>query len=88
MEKALMEKIGCLAVSPARAATLIGVSRSKFYELLNVEIPSRKCGSRTLVLVSDIEKYLGALPHPRSKQKRPSVRAPGRVLTPERMQKI
>jgi hypothetical protein len=49
-------------VSPARAATMIGVSRSKFYRLLNVEIPSRKCGSRTLVLVSDIERYLGALP--------------------------
>jgi hypothetical protein len=62
-----MEKIGVLAVSPARAATMIGVSRSKFYGLLNVEIPSRKCGSRTLVLVSDIERYLGGLP-PSEKQ--------------------
>jgi excisionase family DNA binding protein len=50
--------IAALAVSPAKAADLLGISRSKFYELLNREIPSFKIGRRTLVRVADIEKFL------------------------------
>jgi excisionase family DNA binding protein len=56
-----MEDIAALAVSPAKAAALLGVSRSKFYELLNVEIPAFKVGRRTLVRVADIERFLDSL---------------------------
>ena len=56
-----MDDIACLAVSPAKAAALLGVSRSKFYELLNKEIPALKVGRRTLVRVADIERFLNSL---------------------------
>ena len=56
-----MEDIAALAVSPAKGAALLGVSRSKFYELLNKEIPALKVGRRTLVRVADIERFLDSL---------------------------
>jgi excisionase family DNA binding protein len=56
-----MEDIAALAVSPAKAADLLGISRSKFYELLNEEIPAFKVGRRTLVRVADIERFLNSL---------------------------
>jgi excisionase family DNA binding protein len=57
-----MEKIRALAVSPAKGAALLGVSRSKFYELLGKQIPVVKLGRRTLVRVADIERFLANLP--------------------------
>jgi excisionase family DNA binding protein len=56
-----MDDIAALAVSPAKAAALLGVSRSKLYELLNEEIPAFKIGRRTLVRVADIERFLNSL---------------------------
>jgi excisionase family DNA binding protein len=56
-----MEDIAALAVSPAKGAALLGISRSKFYELLNEEIPAIKVGRRTLVRVADIQKFLDSL---------------------------
>jgi excisionase family DNA binding protein len=56
-----MDDIATLAVSPAKAAALLGVSRSKLYELLNEEIPALKVGRRTLVRVADIERFLNSL---------------------------
>jgi excisionase family DNA binding protein len=56
-----MDDIAALAVSPAKAAALLGVSRSKLYELLNQEIPALKLGRRTLVRVADIERFLNSL---------------------------
>jgi excisionase family DNA binding protein len=56
-----MDDITALAVSPAKAAALLGVSRSKFYELLNEEIPALKLGRRTLVRVADIERFRNSL---------------------------
>jgi excisionase family DNA binding protein len=50
-----------LAVSPNVGAAILGVGRSKFYELLNKEIPALKVGRRTLVRITDIEKYLDSL---------------------------
>jgi excisionase family DNA binding protein len=50
-----------LAVSPTAAAFILGVGRSKFYELLNKEIPALKLGRRTLVRITDIEKFLDSL---------------------------
>jgi excisionase family DNA binding protein len=55
-----MDNIAALAVSPAKAAALLGVSRSKLYELLNQEIPALKLGRRTLVRVADIERFLNS----------------------------
>ena len=56
-----MDDIAALAVSPAKGAALLGVSRTKFYELLNQEIPAFKVGRRTLVRVADIQKFLDNL---------------------------
>jgi excisionase family DNA binding protein len=63
-----------LAVSPRDAALLMGVSRSRVYELLNSgELPSYKDGRRRLILVSDIETWLGRLtPAPASKRAPPT----------------
>jgi excisionase family DNA binding protein len=48
-----------LAVSPRDAARLMGVSRSRVYQLLNSgELPSHKDGRRRLIFVSDIETGL------------------------------
>jgi len=55
-----MDDIAALAVSPAKAAALLGVSRSKLYELLNQEIPALKLGRRPLVRVADIERFLNS----------------------------
>ena len=50
------------AVSPAIGAAMCGISRTKFYQLLNKEIPLRKVGRRSLILVSDIDHWLASLP--------------------------
>ena len=47
---------------PAKGAELTGLSRTKFYEILGKEIPLRKVGRRSLVLVADIERWLSSLP--------------------------
>jgi hypothetical protein len=57
-----MNDLTPLAVSPTKGAVICGISRTKFYEYLNKQIPSRKLGTRTLVLVSDIERFLNDLP--------------------------
>jgi excisionase family DNA binding protein len=73
-----------LAVSPREAARLMGVSRSRVYELLNSgELPSYKDGRRRLILVSDIETWLGHLtPAPKSKRAPPT----GPLLSPEQQE--
>ncbi|MGE4249054.1 MAG: excisionase family DNA-binding protein [Parvibaculaceae bacterium] len=51
------------AIAVAMAHKRIGVSRTKFYELLNKrEIKSVKVGRRRLVRVSDLDKWLENLP--------------------------
>lgn len=48
-----------LAVSPAEAAQMIGLGRTKFYELLAAnEITSIKLGARRLIRVRDLEDWL------------------------------
>jgi excisionase family DNA binding protein len=56
-----MENVPTLAVSPAQAARLLSISRSAFYKLVGDQLPLLKVGRRTLVRVSDIEKYLDSL---------------------------
>jgi excisionase family DNA binding protein len=56
-----MDNIAALAVSPAKGADILGLSRSKFYELLGEQIPLLKVGRRSLIRVSDLEKFLNQL---------------------------
>ncbi|MEQ3744984.1 MAG: helix-turn-helix domain-containing protein [Henriciella sp.] len=51
-----------LAVSPAEAARMAGIGRTKLYELMATnEIASMKLGSRRLIRVSEIESFLDRL---------------------------
>lgn len=48
-----------LAVSPAEAARMAGIGRTKLYELLGAnEIASIKLGARRLIRIADIEAWL------------------------------
>jgi excisionase family DNA binding protein len=51
-----------LAVSPAEAARIAGIGRTKLYEALGSgTLPSCKLGTRRLVRVSEIEAWLQRL---------------------------
>jgi excisionase family DNA binding protein len=65
-----------LAVSPARGAALLGVSRTRFYELLRKEIPFKKLGRRTLIAVADIERWLASQPTQAKAFKEPATITP------------
>ena len=58
-----MNNIQSKALSPAGAAAYCSISRTKLYEFINKEIPARKLGTRTLILVSDLDRWLEQLPH-------------------------
>jgi excisionase family DNA binding protein len=48
-----------LAVSPAEAANLAGIGRTKLYEAMNAGVlPSFKIGTRRLVRIAEIEAWL------------------------------
>ena len=50
-----------LAVSPAEAAQMLGLGRTKFYELMGAnEIASMKIGTRRLIRVAVLEAWLKA----------------------------
>gem|GEM_PF-3472080 len=52
-----------LAVGIKRAAQLLSVSPATIYvKIHDGSLPAYKCGGRTLILLSDIEKLLGSLP--------------------------
>jgi excisionase family DNA binding protein len=51
-----------LAVSPAEAAAMAGVGRTKLYEALRTgELPSFKIGKRRLVQVAQIQSWMDRL---------------------------
>ena len=51
-----------LAVSPAEAALLVGIGRTKLYQALNAGLlPSFKIGTRRLVRVAEIKAWLQRL---------------------------
>jgi len=51
-----------LAVSPAEAARMAGIGRTKLYEILAAnELVSIKLGSRRLIRVADLEAWLQSL---------------------------
>lgn len=48
-----------LAVSPAEAAQMLGISRAHLYKMINHGVLRRsKIGSRTLILVADLEALI------------------------------
>lgn len=50
-------------VSPARAAEYLGCSRPHLYRLLGTGAFSAvKMGSKTLVAIADLDRYIAALP--------------------------
>jgi excisionase family DNA binding protein len=52
-----------LAATINEAVEMSGLSRSAIYRAIKEErIPKRKNGARTLILVSDLEKFLTSLP--------------------------
>lgn len=52
-----------LAVNVDQAAKMIGCSRSKIYQAVaNGELSIRKQGRKTIILMSELQRYLEALP--------------------------
>lgn len=52
-----------LAYRPLDAARVLGISRAKPYQLMDEgEIVGRKLGRRTLILRSELERYIASLP--------------------------
>lgn len=50
-----------IAISVSEAARLLGVSRPKIYQLMKQErMPSFKAGTRTLIPVADLQKWVAA----------------------------
>jgi excisionase family DNA binding protein len=52
-----------IAYSVPEAMLALGLCRDSIYKLINSgQLPAKKIGRRTLVLVSDLESFLKALP--------------------------
>lgn len=52
-----------LAVSIAQACTLCGISRAGLYRCIAAgQLPTRKLGSRTLIIVEELRTFLSNLP--------------------------
>lgn len=52
-----------VAYSVTEVLELIGISRSKFYQLVNGRhIKVRKIGNRTIILATDLDDFLQRLP--------------------------
>jgi excisionase family DNA binding protein len=62
-ERDFMTHIEPIAVSIQEAVRLSGVGRSSIYEAVNRgEIPIRKRGRRSLVMVEDLRRWIETLP--------------------------
>jgi excisionase family DNA binding protein len=62
MRKTEFERRALIAVSPSEAARMMGLGRTKLYELLSAnELKSLKLGTRRLIRVSEIESFLDRL---------------------------
>jgi excisionase family DNA binding protein len=59
-----------LAVSIAQAVRLTGIGRSSLYEAIKRgDLPIRKSGRRTLLLMEDLRQWLAGLPAPSRRQR-------------------
>ena len=53
-----------LTLTIPEVISLTGIGRTKIYELINSgEIPAKKIGIKTVVLKSDLDKFLNNLKH-------------------------
>jgi excisionase family DNA binding protein len=53
----------CAAYSIPQVMARIGVGRDKLYSLIRQgQLPARKLGRKTLILASDLERFLESLP--------------------------
>ena len=60
-----------LAVSIGEAVRLTGIGRSSLYEAIRRgDLPIRKSGRRTLLLMEDLRQWLAGLPAPRGSEVR------------------
>lgn len=61
-QKPVQPGSGPLAVSPAKAAEMAGIGRTKLYELMAMhKLRSFKLGTRRLIRVSDIQDFIDSL---------------------------
>lgn len=52
-----------VAYSVSDVLKLVGISRSKFYQVVNArQIKIRKIGNRTIILAGDLDAWLASLP--------------------------
>jgi excisionase family DNA binding protein len=50
-------------LSIAEACAVAGIGRTKIYEAISVgSLKARKCGKRTIILRTDLQSFLSALP--------------------------
>jgi excisionase family DNA binding protein len=68
-----MEQINKIAVSVREAAAMLGISPRSIQNYIRVKtLPARKIGRRTVILVRDLEAFLGTdRPSPVSKPRTP-----------------
>jgi excisionase family DNA binding protein len=60
-----------LAVSIAEAVRLTGIGRSSLYEAIRRgDLPIRKSGRRTVLLMEDLRRWLAGLPAPHGSELR------------------
>jgi excisionase family DNA binding protein len=58
-----------LALSIIEAARRAGIGRSSIYEAIGRgELPTRKCGRRTLILADDLKSWVTGLPEGKAKR--------------------
>jgi hypothetical protein len=63
VREAIVSAVPRLALSLEHAAEASGIRETLLYEAIaSGQLRSKKWGHRTLVLMSDLEKFLGALP--------------------------
>ena len=51
-----------IAVTIPDAVRISGCSRSALYEAMKRDLPAKKAGRRTLIMLDDLEAYLASLP--------------------------
>lgn len=60
------QPLSYLAVAPALAATIAGIGRTKLYEAISSgALPSFKIGTRRLIRISDLDKWLASFASPK-----------------------
>jgi len=59
----MSETIEPRAYSIAQASGALGLCRDSIYKLIRSgALPAKKCGKRTLILVTDLDAYLQSMP--------------------------